>query len=171
LVGNWQTSGILNLSSGQYLTPAYSGYDSSGTGTLSNRPDRISDGNLPSGQRSVNEWFNTAAFTVPGASPATPLIAPSTPIGRFGNSGTGIIEGPGLWQFDFSLVKGIPVTEKLKAHLFFLGTNIFNHPNLGNPNMVISSPVTAGHITGITTDGNASGIGMRIITIGVRFEF
>ncbi len=171
LTGNWQMSGILNLSSGQYLTPTYSGYDSSGTGNLTNRPDRIGDGNLPSGQRSVNEWFNTAAFTAPGASPATPLVAPSTPIGRFGNSGTGIIEGPGLWQFDLSLVKGIPVTERLKANLFFLGTNVFNHPNLGNPNMVISSPVTAGHITGITTDGNASGIGMRLITLGVRFEF
>jgi hypothetical protein len=171
VIGNWQASGILNLSAGQYLTPTYSGYDSSGTGILTNRPDRIADGNLPSKNRTLDHWFDTSAFVAPGASATSPLTAPSNPIGRFGNSGVGIIQGPGLWQFDFSLVKGVPITEKLKANLFFLGTNIFNHPNPGNPNMVISSPVTAGHITGIITDGNASGIGMRLVTVGLRFEF
>jgi hypothetical protein len=99
-------------------------------------------------------------------------VAPPAPIGRFGSAVAGILEGPGLWQLDFGLVKGIPIIrEKLKANLFFFGTNIFNHPNLGNPNLDITAPVTAGHILGIQSDGNASGIGMRLITLGLRLEF
>jgi Carboxypeptidase regulatory-like domain/TonB dependent receptor len=172
LVGDWQTTGIFTAKTGNYLTPTYSGYDAVGNNVLSGRPDRSGNGNLPSDQRSVVRWFDPTAFAIPGSAPGSQLVAPKAPIGRFGNSGVGVIEGPGLWQFDFGLIKQFPIiADRMHLNLFFFGTNIFNHPNLGNPNMDITSPNLVGQITSIVTDSNASGIGMRRITLGARLEF
>ena len=69
-------------------------------------------------------------------------------------------------------MKALPlVRERVKLNLFFFGTNIFNHPNPANPVTDISTPTTVGRILGIQTDGNASGIGMRQVTLGARLEF
>jgi hypothetical protein len=59
------------------------------------------DIDLPSSERTVSRWFNTAAFTAP-------------PNDRFGNSGFGILRGPGLTLFDFSLRKVFSLTEQIK---------------------------------------------------------
>jgi hypothetical protein len=172
IVGGWRLSGIATVSTGDWLTPVISGYDSTGTGITSGRPDRIANGNLPANQRNANEWFNVAAFTLPGANPATPLTAPTGPIGRFGNSGVGIIEGPGYWQVDTSVYKTLPLpSERIKAYLFANATNLFNHPNLADPGMDITVPSTAGRITGLRSDSNASGIGMRQLQLGIRLKF
>jgi hypothetical protein len=172
VVGGWRLSSIFIAGSGNFLTPGYSGYDAAGIGILGGRPDRIADGNLPSEQRSAILWFDPKAFTIPGASSATPLTAPSAPIGRFGTSGIGIIEGPGYWQYDLGLAKGFPVLgEKLRMNIFVLATNVLNHPNLTDPNMSISTPNLVGRISGIRGDANASGIGMRQVQLGLRVEF
>ncbi|MBC8165927.1 MAG: TonB-dependent receptor [Bryobacteraceae bacterium] len=172
IFGGWIATGILQIASGRYLTPTYSGFDSSGTGILNGRPDRIADGNLPSDQRTQARWFDPAAFAIPGASAANPLTPPAGPIGRFGNAGVGILIGPGRWQYDMGLVKSVPLwRESARLHLFTLATNLFNHPNLGDPNLDITAPGLVGQITGIHTDGNASGVGMRQLRLGIRFEF
>ncbi|HEY2932099.1 MAG TPA: TonB-dependent receptor [Acidobacteriota bacterium] len=172
VVGGWQLTGIFNVGSGNWLTPSYSGYDATGTGILGGRPDRIGDGNLPKDRRSASRWFDASAFTIPGASTGAPLTPPPGPIGRFGNSGVGIIEGPGYWQFDTGLNKGFPLAgERLQFNIFILATNVFNHPNLADPNLSITTPLQVGLISGIRGDGNASGIGMRLIQLGARVEF
>jgi hypothetical protein len=172
LISGWRLSGIATVSSGDWLTPTISGYDSSGTGATAGRPDRIGNGNLSSGQQSASLWFNVAAFTLPGANPATPLMAPKGPIGRFGNSGVGIIEGPGYWQIDTALVKTLPLpSERVHAYLFANATNLLNHPNLADPGMDITAAATAGAITGLRNDGNASGIGVRQLQLGIRVKF
>ncbi|HLJ13299.1 MAG TPA: TonB-dependent receptor [Bryobacteraceae bacterium] len=178
IAGGWSMTGVYTMQSGDWLTPTYCGYDPTGSPEQDfycGRPDRIANGNLPSGQRSQTEWFNPAAFTFPGASPSSPLTPPANPIGRFGNSGVGIIEGPGLWQFDFGLIKSMPIREKAHLSLFVFATNLFNHPNLADPLLDISVPSTAGQIQGIRSKQNAEsndpGIGMRILTLGARFEF
>ncbi|HUQ92240.1 MAG TPA: TonB-dependent receptor [Bryobacteraceae bacterium] len=172
IIGGWTAIGIFQAASGKYLTPTYTGYDASGTGILGGRPDRLGDGNLPSAGRTQSRWFDATAFSIPGASPGARLTAPSGPIGRFGNAGVGIIQGPGRWQFDMSLVKSVPLwAERVKANLFVLGTNLLNHPNLGDPALDITAPAQVGQITGIQGDGNAGGVGMRQIRLGVRVDF
>jgi hypothetical protein len=94
----WNFSSIFIARSGDHLTPTYSGYDATGTGILSGRPDLVGDPNLS--QPSASRWFNPAAFTFPGASLANPLTPPAGPIGRFSTAGVGIIAGPGGWQED-----------------------------------------------------------------------
>ena len=175
IVGGWQTTGILTLSRGRWLTPSYCGYDpvgSPGGAFNCGRPDRIKDGNLPSGQGAKDMWFDLSAFTLPGASPDSPLKPPAAPIGRLGNAGRGILEGPGFWQFDFGLVKGFPMfKERLRASLVMLATNIFNHPNLSDPALDLTTPATVGKIFGIYGDSNTAGIGMRQVQLSLRLEF
>jgi len=164
--------------SGNWLTPSYCGYDPTGSPQQDNycgRPDRIANGNLSGSQRSQTMWFDPAAFVFPGASAANPLKPPANPIGRFGNSGVGIIRGPEFWQFDFGLIKNTAIRENMHLRLFVLATNLFNHPNLADPNLDISVPSTVGRILGIRSkqqaESNDPGIGMRYINLGVRFEF
>jgi hypothetical protein len=170
LLGGWRMTGIFMASSGHFLTPTYNGYDATGTNILSGAPDLIGDPGA--GDHTRDRWFNTDAFAFPGADPSDPRRTPSGPIGRFGNAGVGIVEGPGFWQFDFGLAKRLPVgADRVGLHVFMLATNLFNHPSLGDPNTTFSAPNLFGRISGIRNDGNASGIGMRQIQIGARIEF
>jgi len=178
LVGGWSMTGVYTVQTGDWLTPTYCGYDPTGSPQQDfycGRPDRIASGVLPSDQRSQAMWFNPAAFVFPGASPANPLKPPPAPIGRFGNSGKGIIEGPGLWQLDLGVIKNTTIREDMRLRVFALATNLLNHPNLGDPNMDISVPSTVGQIFSIRSKQNAEsndpGIGMRVLTVGARFEF
>ena len=70
LLGGYELSGILNLSAGGLSTATTSNQDPAGLGLLSSgtaasgRPDRVGDPN--NGPRTIQQWFNTAAFaTVP----------------------------------------------------------------------------------------------------------
>jgi hypothetical protein len=118
-------------------------------------------------------WFDRAAFVFPGATAAAPLMPPLSPIGRFGNSGVGILAGPRLWQFDLGLVRSTAIGENMHLRLSVFASNLLNHPNLANPSMDISVPSTAGRVFGVRQVPEASGpgAGIRILTLGARLEF
>ena len=67
VIGGWQTSWKVNLQSGQYFNPTFTGRDPSNTNTIGGRPDRIGPGNLPTGQRTIDRWFDASAFKIRGA--------------------------------------------------------------------------------------------------------
>ena len=71
-------------------------------------------------------------------------------------------------NFNYGLFKNFNVGEKARLQLRMTSTNMFNHPNFGNPNTNISS-LNAGRITGTTGRGN--GAGPRVIKLGLRFDF
>ena len=98
LLAGWQLNGLIDLQSGYWLTPVYSGADPSNTNTLAGRADVVSAAS--NNPHTVNQWFDTSAFAVPPAG-----------IGRFGNAGRGIIEGPGWILANFGVQKSIR-TEK-----------------------------------------------------------
>jgi len=84
--------------------------------------------------------FSPTAAPVCGT--ATGPSNPACYIGRLGNAGRDILRGPGLQNWDFSLVKdtkarflGEGGLIQLRAEFF----NILNHTNLGNPNASIFS--------------------------------
>jgi hypothetical protein len=125
LLGNWQVSGIQVLQSGLPLTVTLGGPTVLNLGSdRVGRPDLIGDPELPGSQRTVERWFNTDAFTIPGPPPQA-----------FGNSGVGVVRGPGLAKFDFSLAKKIALDEsryfQFRTELF----NAFNHPAFGPPDI------------------------------------
>jgi hypothetical protein len=169
LLSGWEISSILTIATGDFLTPSYAGYDSTGTSITGGRPDLIGDPKLANPTR--DRWFNAAAFSIPGANPATPLVPPGDPIGRFGTAGTGILNGPGWWQNDMGLVRQFPVSERLRLNLFVFGTNVFNHVNPANPSTDITTTASVGRILAIRGDANTSGLGQRQLKLGLRLEF
>ena len=72
--------------------------------------------------------FNKAAFT-------------AAPKGQQGNFGRNVLRGFNAWQADVALQRQFRMTEKLGLRFRAEFFNIFNHPNFGNPNNVLSNPL------------------------------
>jgi hypothetical protein len=144
VIGGWQTNNVLTIHSGGFLTPYFSGGDPSGTGSgyvsamnRAQRPDRI--GNFIPSQKNAGEWIDGSGFACPGGScsigegGSTP-----PPIGRFGTSGVGIVNGPGTIDWDAGISKSFNLTERAKLRFEFSFVNVMNHLNLGNPDLKIT---------------------------------
>ncbi|MGH9374421.1 MAG: TonB-dependent receptor domain-containing protein, partial [Vicinamibacterales bacterium] len=61
-LGGWQFNGISTARTGRPFTPAIS-FNEARVGH--SRPDRIADGNLPRGERTIERWYDTSAFVAP----------------------------------------------------------------------------------------------------------
>jgi len=134
-LGGWHLGGIFTWHSGFYFSPAM-GYDPSNTGSQGlTRTDRVCNGNLPSGQRSVNLWFDTSCFPLPSGF-------------AFGNSGKNVLVGPGMVDGDMSLRKLFAVTERFRLEFRGELFNAFNHPIFAQPdNYITDGPGATGVIT------------------------
>jgi hypothetical protein len=140
------------MTTGAPLTPQMS-YDSSNTGTQGETlPNRIGNGALSGSQRSLYEWFNINAFV-------------DDPTYSYGNSGYGILFGPGLINLDFGLRKVFNITERQKLQLRGEFFNVLNHPNWGSPSTNIDGgPGSAGAITSLQG-------GNRVVQMGLKYQF
>jgi hypothetical protein len=121
LLGNWQLSGVVTLQDGTPLNPVYFAFDPANSGTP-NRPDVASGEKLalPRHQRTVERFFNTAAFQAPR-------------LYTFGNAGRNILPGPGNNLFDLALRRRFPLRESRALEFRAEAFNVFNHPNWGVP--------------------------------------
>ncbi len=121
LLGNWQLSGVVTLQDGTPLNPVYFAFDPANSGTP-NRPDVASGEKLalPRYQRTVERFFNTAAFQAPR-------------LYTFGNAGRNILPGPGNNLFDLALRRRFPLRESRALEFRAEAFNVFNHPNWGVP--------------------------------------
>jgi len=177
ILGGWQISSILSLQSGPFLTPIFNGGDPSGTNAPARgtqRPDRLGDGSVASPDRSV--WLDRNAFVCPGrtvgatqfncAVGAVPNRDPN-PIGRFGNSGVGIITGPGTFGWNMGTAKTFSLIERVSLRMEASFTNVPNAVNLGDPDTNITNN-NFGRITG--TRGVDFG-GGRTGQVGMRLQF
>jgi len=159
VAGGWSLSGIAFARTGFWFTPAFAGSDPSNTGLTGGRPDRIRDGNLPPGERTINRWFDTTAFAVP------PVGS-----GRLGNAGIGILEGPGGQSLGLALFKTIRLYERLQLRLNANFRNVFNHPNqYALPAANISAPGAVGRITAF--GGTLEEVPFREGYMGVRLQW
>jgi len=89
------------------------------------------------------------------------------PIGRFGNSGVGIVVGPGTVNLSTALGKSFLITERIKVKIEGSFTNLFNHVNLADPVLDITNP-SFGQIT--SARGSDFG-GYRTGQVSARIEF
>ena len=126
VVGGWEVSSIMTLQSGRPLTPRFSNdYNSTGRSRTS-RPDRVSSGILSGSERTIDRWFDTSAFVI-------------QPKDRFGNSGRGILTGPGINWLDLALMKMFYVGESVDIQFRTEFFNALNHPNFDMPNIDVNS--------------------------------
>jgi hypothetical protein len=129
VLGGWEFSPIFSWQGGLPLTINQSQIVNIG-GERRSRPNRIADGNLPADQRSVDRWFDTSAF---------PALTATTPNQIFGNSGVGILRGPGLVNFDFNLAKDFRLTERVAMQFRSEFFNSLNHTNFGVPGVTVGA--------------------------------
>ena len=151
-LGGWQLTGIHVLQSGLALTATLGGSTVLNLGGERRaRPNLVGDPELPASQRTLARWFNTDAFAAFSPSPQA-----------FGNAGVGIMRGPGVANFDFTLAKNFYFSERryfqFRTELF----NAFNHPNFGPPNIARDSSGFGQILTAAPA---------RIIQFGVKFYF
>jgi hypothetical protein len=190
VVGGWRLSSILTVQTGPYETPYFPNGegDPSGTGSGLNssaagwdpghrnqHPDQVSGNVNPAGKNRFN-WINGAAFACPG-DPSWTLGTGCTtgsgsgpvplPIGRFGNSQVGSVEGPGLVNLSAGLSKTFAIVERFKVKAEGTFTNVLNHTNLGDPQTNLGSG-SFGLIT--NTIGSDFG-GARTAQVSLRAEF
>ncbi|RXH57990.1 TonB-dependent receptor [Granulicella sibirica] len=117
VTGGWQLSGIFTIQGGTPFTPYYAS-NNSGSFNLSDRPNIA--GNPNSGPKTVNAWFNTAAFT-------------AAPLGTFGTAGRNVITGPGYVDVDTAITRTFPIHEDVAFQFRAEAFNLANHPNFQNP--------------------------------------
>jgi hypothetical protein len=171
LVGGWNVTGITVLNSGLWLTPYYpsSVYDASGTNpsqrsVKQQRPDCSAGASGYLSNPTTSAFFDVSAYEVP----AHPTDAAGTaePIGRFGNCGVGILEGPGTATFSMSAGKTFHLNERFGFRYEAQFSNLFNLANWGLPNMNITG--NFGHISNAQQVAQA---GPRTIQMSLRFQF
>jgi hypothetical protein len=159
LFGGWEFSPIVTVQSGLGLTAVQSNLLNLG-GERQSRPNRTANGALPASQRTVDRYFDTNAFKILQTNPA---VDGFVPFQAYGNSGVGVLRGPGLFNIDFNLSKNLTVTEKhviqFRAEFF----NALNRTNFGVPGVNISSG-GFGQITQTSTEA-------RIIQLALKYKF
>jgi hypothetical protein len=159
VVGGWQASGIIILSTGNPFTPTVSGSDNSYSqgGQSGNGyawfPNQI--GNPTLKNRSVTQWFDPTAYTI-------------APAGTFGDLKRNNVYGPGIELVDLSASKTFSIWESVKLQIRGDAVNAFNHPSFGLPNtsLTCSDPgvacTSAANITTLSQGGRTMQLGARL---------
>jgi hypothetical protein len=157
VVGNWQISGITMISSGTWYTVT------DGNGNFSNsdgqqRPDAVAGQNANGKPCVPGTFFNTCAFVDPA-------------LGSFGNVGQNTLRGPGVQNWDLSLLKEIPFGEQRRLQFRAEFFNVSNHSNFlfakpgpqnGNNSTVFGTPAF-GYVTAARAP--------RQVQFGLKFYF
>jgi hypothetical protein len=125
----WEFSGIVSAYTGAPFTVTTGTYDPAGLGVISsgtqsqNRPDMVCNPNVNrtsaygASAQSLT-WFNTACFA------AVPQGAV-----RPGNAGRSVLQGPGFFNLDASLIKNFKITERITTQLRGESFNTLNWVN------------------------------------------
>ncbi|MBI3262547.1 MAG: TonB-dependent receptor, partial [Acidobacteria bacterium] len=119
ILGGWQTSGILIARSG---LPFGVHVEANTTQSLGGRlrANRVCDGTLPAGARTIDRWFDTSCFVAP-------------PLFTFGNSPRNALRAPALVNFDAMLARKFPAARTIDLELRIEAFNLFNRPRFGLP--------------------------------------
>jgi hypothetical protein len=134
-VGGWRVTGITLLQTGPWLTPFFSSRLSDPSGTnpsqrsvAQQRPDCVSGKSGYLSNPTTTDYFDVSAFSVPASN-----------IGRYGNCGVGILEGPGTATFSMSVGKSFQITERIGFRYEAQFANLFNILNKDTPNVNVGS--------------------------------
>ena len=121
-------SGNATLASGLPFSPRIFGSTSDLTrGTLGTlRPDVVSGQSIQLDHPTIQQWFNTSAFTTPG--------------GVFGDAGRNIIIGPGSIDVSMSVSKTIQLKEMQGLEIRMTASNVFNMAHFTSIDTTLGSP-------------------------------
>jgi Carboxypeptidase regulatory-like domain len=149
VINDWTVTGVLTLQSGMPLAVTQTTNNNAFAGFGTQRPNLVGDPTLPASERSVNRWFNTAAFV-------------TAPAFTLGTSSRNPVRGPGYRNLDLALTRRVPLSDaralELRAEIF----NLMNTPQFLAPNTVAGS-AAFGTITAAADP--------RVVQLAVKFVF
>ena len=165
VLGGWAVAAVVTIQSGSALTIA----DTNTNNAFGINEDRAQLSGACSKSQLVragavesklSNYFKTSCFVSP------PIIGSDGIATGFGNSATGIVDGPGQANLDFALSKTVglrwPIGSgslQFRAEFF----NALNHPQFANPDANFTSP-TFGVISSTT-------VSARVGQLALRFGF
>jgi hypothetical protein len=165
LLGGWNLAAVVTIQSGRAMTIA----NTNATNVFGISEDRAQLSGTCSKHQLVNSgsiesklhgYFNASCFT-------TPPVLGSDGIGTaFGDSATGIVDGPGQANFDVALSKSVSLNWPLeKSSLQFRAElyNALNHPQFADPDSNFASP-TFGLIA-------SASVNARVGQLALKMEF
>ncbi len=147
LLRGWQINSIVTLETGQPWNVVDTGDDFSRTAEGGDRWDFFgnpadfstsSNGPIPffagtSNPACVARAVSLASLASFGCYQKGNSVLIPPEIGTFGTMGRNIFRGPGLYNWDFSMVKKWTIREHLQAQFRAEFFNVLNHPALSNP--------------------------------------
>ncbi len=147
VAGGWQAAWIAYLRTGTPFAPSFT---ATLAGWRGGRPDLVKDAPLYPARKTMDQWFNPAAFAVP---------APYT----YGNAARNLLFQPGDIVIDLSALKDFSLRERVRLQFRAEFFNAPNHFNWGGAAGNISVPASVARIT--------SGGEARIIQFGLKLLF
>jgi Carboxypeptidase regulatory-like domain len=165
-VGGWNLSSIVSLQSGFPFSPQL-GYNPTGSGDTRNpvRPNVNPNFTGKLYPKTVSQWFNPAAFSAPYS------VANSSGTitgGAVGNLGRDTLTGPGLEEWDLSVLKNTKFGERFNTQFRAEFFNVLNHANFTTPNPIVFSALntaassTAGVITATASTSRQIQFGLKL---------
>jgi len=164
LFGGWSTCGVFTWQSGTALTIAYKNLtnvfgiseDRAQLAPGCGNSDLVHSGSVES---KLDGYFNASCLT-------TPSIIGADGVGTaFGDSGTGIVDGPGQFNIDVGVTRSVPLpwpkegTElQFRAEFF----NALNHPQFSNPNATYGSS-SFGIISSTSVNPRVGQLAVRLV--------
>jgi hypothetical protein len=150
ILGGWNFGTIITLQQGSPmgLTTQVNGLGSAFT-PGPQRVNVLRDPSLPSDQQTVERFFDTEAVAAPGT-----LV--------FGDSSRSLLTGPGIINFDVSLLKNHRWGEHYNVQFRFEAFNFFNRANFNEPGRALGAP----NFGVISSTGDP-----RSLQFGLKFAF
>ena len=149
ILGGWELAGVIQMQSGMPLAVTQLTNFNAFAGFGTQRPNLVSDPNLPSSERTTAQFFKPSAFR----------IAPQFTIG---NSSRNPVRGPQYRNADVALIKRTFFGENRNIEFRAEAFNVTNTPPLGAPAMIAG----AAGFGSITSAGDP-----RVLQFGVKVNF
>lgn len=150
ILGDWTLQGSFTFASG---TPSTAKVENSATdvaGGVSGALRANATGEaIHLAHPTINEWFNTAAFTQPAS-------------GSYGTAGRNTIIGPGSWLMNLYVSKNFPTGATSGMEVRGEADNLLNHANDSGIDTTVNSS-TYGHVTSVAS--------MRKMVLSLRYHF
>jgi hypothetical protein len=159
LLGNRQVNGILSLVSGRP-------FNVTASGTSLNAPGNTQTADQVKSNVEKLGGIGTAVSGVPDERYFDPTAFANVTAVRFGTTGRNILRGPGLENFDLSLFRVFPITERFRIEFRAESFNFTNTPHFSNPG---NTNVTASNFMVITSTN--TNFPERQFRFGLRLTF
>jgi len=164
VLGGWQINGIFTRRSG-FVTDIRTSRIPAANQLFAtiNVPDTVQGQSIYAANRGVDQWFNPAAFSIPG----TVTSSTGVPLTKFGTAQRRIGRGPRASNLDFSLFKNFPIGERFRVQFRAEAFNLSNTPAFflpgANSTALTIGNANFGKLTGSSATGRQLQMGLKVI--------